>query len=310
MITPKYVPREYISVSTLMKFIRCPRLYFYIKSGLVSKEEAPALDYGKAMHKAVPIAMARGLDEALAAFESIWKGREVDDKRNSRRARLQLSHFAHSHGGGRSIYTFERPPANPGIELAEETSEFEVPAVLDVGLPIPLVVQIDGLVKHRDTNELWGWEFKTTSRLNASLFENMEMNPQILTYTLALRTLTGTRVKGMMAEAMLIDKSKVDNMTHLIQVEDHHLESIKLWLRFYAMQLLACEKKYSEIGAEAFVKNFAGCSAYPQFYMPSWMCDYANLCRVENWENLISLYDVREDHKFIKLTNGVTNGTA
>jgi hypothetical protein len=301
---PPYVPREYLSVSTLMDFIRCPRRYFHRKSGLQSPSESEAIAplYGTAMHKAVPVALAAGLAPALEAFQSVWENNEGDDKRNTRRAAAQLGHFVHSHSQGRSIYSFEKPPAG-AIEVDETTSPFEIPAVIDVGLSVPIVVRIDGLVRHRDTDDLWGWEFKTTSRLNASLFDGLEMNPQILTYTLALRSLTGLKVRGMMTEAMLIDKVKVDNMTHPIAVQDHMVDSIALWLRFYGELLLACEKRYLETGDfNSFPKNFSGCSAYPHFYIPSWPCDYSNLCRVEDWRNLTSLYSHKPDHKFIKLT--------
>ena len=301
MTEPKYAPREYLSVSTLMSFIRCPRRYFYQKCGLTTHEEPAALKYGTAMHKAVPLSFTKSLDEVYATFDSVWQGVEADEKRNPRRARAQLSHFQHSHRGGRSIYTFEPPPSGT-IKLDEETSEYEVPAVIDVGLPIPLVVRIDGLVRHRDTGELWGWEFKTTSRLNSNLFEGMEMNPQVLTYTLALQTLTGQKIKGMIAEAMLIDKTKVDNMAHPIPVQPHMVKSIATWLRYWGQLLLDCEAREAELGAEAFIKNFAGCSAYPLYYMPSFACDFANLCRVENWKDMVPFYRVKPDHKFVNLT--------
>lgn len=302
---PKYAPREYLSVSTLMSFIRCPRSYYYQKCGISPREEPAALNYGTAMHKAVPLTFTKGLDAAYEAFLSVWGDVETDEKRNPRRAKAQLSHFCHSHQGGRSIYNFEPPPAGT-IKLDEETSEYEVPAVVDIGLPIPLVVRIDGLVRHRDTNELWGWEFKTTSRLNANLFEGMEMNPQVLTYTMALQTLTGQRVRGIIAEAMLIDKTKVDNMAHPIVVQDHMVKSITTWHRYWGQLLLACEAREAELGAEAFIKNFAGCSAYPLYYMPSFACGFSNLCRVDNWKDMVGFYNVKPDHKFVKLT---TEGT-
>lgn len=317
---PRYAPRSYLSVTSLMDFVRCPRRYMYRKSGLQSQEQSGAPVYGTAMHKAVPIALTEGFAPAYAAFRTVWDGSLDDDKRNLRRAEAQLKHFAFSHAGSKSIYTFETPP-DGGIKLEEDTSPFEVPVVLDVGLAVPLVLRIDGLVRHRDTGELWGWEFKTVSGWAWSkIFENLEMHPQILAYTLALKTVTGLNVRGMMTEAMLIDKTKVENMTHPIPVQEHQLENILNWLRYYGSLLLACEARAAEIAQghiaagdsnalaswddqlRAFPQNFAGCSAYPQYYLPSFGCDYANLCRVAQPSNMVSFYDIVEDHQFIKLT--------
>jgi hypothetical protein len=300
-LTPQYTKRDYLSITTLLEFVRCPRRHFYRKSGLVPRDaDITALVYGSAMHKAVPICLTEGLKNAFEAFSSVWDEKLANDKRSTQRAYAQLSHFYHTHSGGRSIYSFEKPPRGD-IALEEETSPLEVPAVIDVGLPIPLFVRIDGLVRHRDTGELWGWEFKTASRLNASLFEAMEFSPQVLSYTMALRTITGLDVRGMMAEGMLIDKAKVDNMLHPIPVQEHLMADILRWLKYWGSLLLACEEQYTLQGAEAFVKNFAGCTPYVHHYTTGWPCEYMNLCRVPDYTQMISYYDVKEDHKAIKL---------
>lgn len=310
-LTPTYSPRDYLSVTTLMSFVRCPRLYFYHKSGLVPKDQGNALQYGTAMHKAIPVVMTQGMDAGFKAFLSEWDDERdgADIKRSVQRAFSQLSHFHHTHKDGKGIYTFEQPPANPGIELDDSTSPFEVPGVIDVGLEVPIVVRIDGLVKHRDTGELWGFEFKTASKLYG-LFESLEKHPQVLVYSAVLKTLTGQNIRGMMCEGMLIDAKKVDNMSHPIPVHEHHLEAGLNWLRYYGGLLLDAEKKYAEFeqanpgsGAKAFIQNWCGCTPYPNFYMTSsFPCDYHHLCEAKQWQDQASLYDVKPDHKFIKLT--------
>lgn len=309
-LQPTYHKRTYFSVSTLVSFARCPRRYFYQKCGLQSREEALALDYGTAMHKAIPaILTGRGLEVAMEEFQSVWQGREGDEKRNSKRAIQQLGHFLFTHKDGKSLYNLLPAPEGT-LELNEDTSTFEVPALLDVGLPIPVFVRIDGLTTHRDNGDFYGLEFKTTSRLDAKFFDSFEMNVQILTYALALRTLTGKQIKGFFVEGMLIDKSKLDNITHPVLTLDHHLKAIHRWLQYWGSLLLAAEDMYLKNSnpddASAFVQNFAGCTAYPHFYISSFPCEYMNLCRVENWKDLTSLYDVVPDHNPIKLTIGET----
>lgn len=317
MTTLTYYPREYLSISTLLDFVRCPRRYFYSKCGLVEAGEEPnAPLYGQAMHKAVPVVLTQGLPPAIEAFKSVWRDELSDDKRSLSRAISQLGHFNMTHASNRSLYIFQPPPSG-SIKLDEATSDYEVPFVLEIGLPVPLTGRIDALVKHRDTGEYWGWELKTVSGWQWSrIFEGLELHPQVLTYTLALQTLTGLNVRGILAEAMLIDKSKVDNQLQPILVQDHLLEDIHKWLRYYGELLLASEQAALELrskGASAlemsrvFVKNFAGCTPYPLFYMTaSWGCDYRNLCRHKEPENMLSMYSIKPDHKFVTLTKEPT----
>jgi len=182
----EYKERTYLSVSTLLDFKRCPRRFFYRKLGLTSRVEPTALIYGSAMHKAVPIAVTEGIKPAIAAFLSVWGKTVAKDTMNVERAIASLSHFIHTHEGRKSIYKFLPPPSG-ALEVEDLVSDYEVPWILDIELDIPLVGRIDALVEHRDTGELWGWEFKTVGRsVGSYFFESFEMNIQILTYALAL----------------------------------------------------------------------------------------------------------------------------
>lgn len=298
-----YSKRKHLSVSTLMDFVRCPRRYFYKKSGLTPTEEGNALLYGTAMHAAVPeMLVSDSLDVGFKIFSDIWDEGLANTKRNLVRARAQLAHYLFTHQNGRGIFTFEKPQI-PQVDMGEDVSEYEIAGVIDIGLAVPLVVRVDGLVRHRDTGELWGWELKTTGKLNASLFDNLEFHPQILVEALVLRTLTELDIKGVIVEGILVDYKKLDNLCKPIPVYDHQIEQILAWLRFYGSLLLELEAQDSGEG-ERFLQNFAGCSSYSWFYLPSWICDYANLCRIENWRDLESLYNVKPEKEFIKLTAG------
>jgi hypothetical protein len=108
-----------------------------------------------------------------------------------------------------------------------------------------------------------------------------------------------------MVEGMLIDAKKLENMCHPIYVQDHYLDKIHKWLRYYGGLLLACEEseKTSEIPGDAFPQNFSGCNSYHHYYMPGWACDYSTLCRTEDWRNLASMYTVKEEeHRFVNLS--------
>lgn len=299
----EYKNRKYLSVSTLLDFKRCPRRFFYRKLGLTSRVEPTALIYGSAMHKAVPVAVTQGLEPAVKAFISVWGKTTPTDVMNVEKAIASIRHFIFTHEGGKSIYEFLPPPSGT-LAVDDLVSDYEIPWVLDIGLSIPLVGRIDAWVKHRDTNEKWGWEFKTVGRsIGSYFFESFEMNIQNLTYSLALRTMTGETVEGMMIEAMLKHKTKVDNMIHLEPVADHHLEDVLHWLQRTGSELLHCEHRLEEYPPEeVFIKDFSGCSAYPLFYMQSWRCEYSDLCRVADWHTMEDLYDVKPEFVFAELT--------
>lgn len=299
----EYRPRDYLSYSTLMSFCRCPRKYFYEKCGIYPHDEAIALHYGTAMHRAVSTIMEKGIAEAHKDFMKIWSesGCAGDDKRNPMRALDQLSHFYHTHVGDRSIYRM-LPPVESNVVLPEDVSPNEIVFALDVGLRVPIVGRLDGWCEHRDSKDAYAYEFKTTSRLTSNMFDSLELNPQVLTYALVTKTMTGRDIKGVMFEAMLIDKTKVDNITHPVPIQEHMLDDILIWLRYMGELLLSCEDRLAAGLTDAFPKNFSGCSAYPMFYQTGSKCEYENLCRVPKWQDMVRYFQIRPEHKMIDLT--------
>ena len=328
---PCYADRTYLSVSTLVNFARCPRRYFFDKCGLRGEGLMLAPRYGSAMHIAVPIALgniqlesSETLKLAMAGFLSSWieveeeiEAAGCDDKKghNRRCAERSLAHYIHTHKDGRSIFKLTLPPeaALPEEMLAvgEKTSPWEVPWAIDIGLDVPLCGFLDATCTHRDTGEPWIWELKTTSRLSSQFFEAHDMYVQNMTYTLVGQTLD-VPVAGVMVEGMLKSPKKVDNQIQMVPVQSHHLDAIMVWLHRVGGDLLNCEKTYNNLLEEhdgdmllasaAFYQDFTGCTPYSHFYMPGWRCDYADLCRVPDWQMLTDLYKVVPDHNFLSVT--------
>ncbi len=317
-----YRPRKYLSISTLLDYMRCPRKYFYAKCGLSSLEEPLAPQYGLAMHKAIPTALAlEDLDAAMKDFLSVWEETEdkisesfdgvEDPKRNRKTARRTLQHFIHTHKSSKSLYKLYQPEWTGMIQTDKKTSDFEVPWVIDIGLDIPLVGRFDGACRHRDTDEEWLWELKTTSRLNSNFFEAHEMYPQTLTYSLVAKTLFGVDIKGVMVEGVLVSKTKVDNIVQPVPVLDHHLQDILTLLQINGQRLLDMEGAMENLtDATPFHKDFSGCTPYPHYYMPGWRCDYADLCRAPDWKPFTGMFNVREEHDFLRSTDLTVLGGA
>lgn len=318
----QYRPRKYLSVSTLVDFARCPRRYFYRKCGLQPATDLPPLapTYGSAMHVAVPIALeTEDLAKSLSGFMSEWgpiadkmeELGETDKKRNVRCAERSLRHFIFTHSGNKSLYRLA-PPPDGTLESDERTSSFEVPWAIDVGLSVPLVGRFDGFCTHRDTGETWIWELKTTSRLDGRFFEAHEMYTQNLVYTLVGQTLLNAPVAGVMVEGILVAASKVDNQTHPLPVREHHLQDVLTWVQRTGNRLLGMERDFHRLteierkpieeAASAFYKDFTGCTPYTHFYMPGYRCEYATLCREDNWPALLPMYEITEEHDFLAVT--------
>ena len=297
-----YQPRQWLSISSLVSFSRCPRKYFYSSGCRLGSPNGPhpALTFGQAIHKAHPQLLIgedkTKIERALKDFSSIWTSevdaQAQDKKRNINVAYRMLLDFYQGHSNGRSIYELVEPPKS-NLIIAEDTNDFEVPFAIDIGLRVPLVGRIDALVRHRDSKKLWALEWKTASEVSQRFLEGFQRSPQCLAYCLALRVLTQEPVEGTMVEGLLVSTSR--NLTQLIPVPalDHHIENFIKWATLMGGLLLECER------LKEFPQHFTGCGPYSQFGMPGFSCEFGNLCDVPDWTRLKSLYATSEDRPFI-----------
>lgn len=289
-----YSKRKWLSISSLVNCARCPRRYFY-SSGcrlIPAEGEHVALKFGEAIHAAVPWILAENnLNKALNEFKRVWGNTLGDEKRNETNAKLMLIEYQASHRPGNCLFTIKAPPKGD-IEISDRVSPWEIPWAIDIGLDVPLVGRIDGLCTHRDTNEPFGLEFKTSSEMSTRLAVGFEMNPQITGYTLALRTYTGEPVAGVMMDLIAVKKAGPQSMPYPIRVRDHQLQDFLDWARFWGGMILECEKTGD------FPRFYTGCNPYSQFGSPGFMCEYKNLCQVPDWTQLKGFYKERTDKPF------------
>lgn len=292
-----YNKREYLSISSLCAFARCPRRYFY-SSGCRLKDGPPhsALLFGEAIHKAFPLAVLSGVQEAMRAFDTVWDDANADDKRNRDKATLMLADVHHSHKGARSLYELLEPPGG-ALEIEDRVSDYEVPFAIDIGLDVPLVGRIDGLVRHRDTKELFGLEIKTSQEVSGRYFDQYQIHPQPQGYTLALRQLVEEPVAGVIVEALRVSKTpRVETLPHPIRVSDFELKDFVTWAHFIGSQLLECER----LGE--FPKAPSGCATYAMFGQSGFVCDFQRLCKVEDWTTMADTFEVGNDRPFVMPT--------
>ena len=84
-----YEVRDHLSPSSICKFARCPRLFFY-SSGCRMKavEASTAMTYGSAMHHAIPFMYDNSIDKAMAAFAQVWEDHDQDNDRPRNSSRV------------------------------------------------------------------------------------------------------------------------------------------------------------------------------------------------------------------------------
>lgn len=302
-----FTPMPFVTVSTLRTFKRCPRKYFYEYGANLGPPEGPhpALKFGEAIHKALGIlATSDDLAQALEGFRDVWQDRDGlgDDRRNTAQAIKILMEYTQNHSGGKSLYKLVKPPTTGGLVMVDDqTSDYEVPFALDLGLELPFCGRIDALVQHRDSGEYWGLEWKTTSEMSPRFLEGFTLNSQVIGYTTALRALwPDLKIRGFMVEALATLKTRQDNMLIPIYVQDHLCDDFISWAKWRTTEIQEMTK------LKNFPKDFAGCNPYDQFGMPGYTCQYTRLCQSEDWQGLVGTYSKREQYSpFVQI--GETN---
>jgi hypothetical protein len=199
--------------------------------------------------------------------------------------------FFEGHSPDRAMYEMvERPVL--AARVATE-SPWEIPFALDIGLELPLVGYVDGLVKHRNTGELWALEWKTTSEDSARFLDGFRMNPQAVGYALALKMM-GVEVQGTIVESLLVSKVKSATLANPIVVGDQLMEEFVKWARWKGEQLLASVK------TGYFPKDLSHCNTYPCFGMAGFTCDHQPLCLVgDGWEDVAELMPRTKEREFV-----------
>lgn len=281
-----YKKRQHLSVTSICRLARCPKHFFFSKGlnlQLPSEYRDRAFLFGSGIHKAVSKSHRGDLDGAMVDFMEIWGDEEGDMKRNPGVARSLLKRFVDMHSGGEGIYELIPPPK--GTEIEQDTSIDEVPFVIDVGIPVPVVGRIDAVSKHRHTGELWGIEYKTASQMGIVFNDMFYSSPQILTYTLALRLLTGEDWKGFFIEGFLCAKTRTEVLIIPVSVEEYALEQILEWWQFQYDRLRIYE------AAGYFPCNFGACTPYDGFGQQGFACEFRDLCMTKDWTTLLGLYE-------------------
>lgn len=276
-----------IDSSGLCCFRRCPAKYYFERIlGLENPEvDTTAVDYGTAMHVALPLCYEYSYKEAFEKFKDVWLGMgydNSDDKRNLIRAEATLKEFAETHTPEICPYTLIKSSiASPDHKLIDPN---EIPFRIDIGGALPLCGRLDKAVRWKTTKALCALDYKTSSEVSARLFDNFYLSPASIAYTLGLSQLTGERAIGLIVELVRVSKTNAESQMNLIFVKDKMISDFLEFANKTTDEILKANEE------KLWVKNLSGCAPYGMFGQPGYFCKYKKLCDCENWQDATKFY--------------------
>lgn len=301
-----YKKREYLTITELDTFARCPRAYFY-KAGcgfravpVDGQSGSQAMFFGTCIHKAIGAYFSRfELDDAFKVFAADWGDTLGDEKRNGDTARMMLASFASKHPKGGGLYTPLPPPQSiVEIDKGDKISDWEIPFAIDIGLPIPLMGRMDGWCRSNITGEIFLNEYKTSYEISKRFFDGFRRSPQVIGYTLAARTGALPDVRGCYVEALKSAKTSWDTQILPVDVPDFEIERFVKWAQILGNQILECEERGD------WPQFPTGCHPYSQFGIVGYLCEYDALCSVPEWQTMKQFYNVDRHIPYILKVKG------
>jgi len=274
----------YVSNSGLTDFRRCPaRYYFKHILGIEAKGSMfSALEYGLALHRAIPYVQRDRLNEANDIFRTSWKGSgcEEDAKRNLLNASKMLEDFHRKNIQGKQrAYSLIEPPPCPEFEDGYSDQEFAFCMHLSEH-GIPFVGRIDGVGERNENGKIWGVEYKTTSEFGQRFLNSFEINSQILGYGTVLCLYYGIeQVEGFFLEAFRVTSKSPESYTVPIFIHETQVEMFIELFEKTLDEIVEC------VESGKFLQDVTACTTYNQHGSPGYLCEFSPLCKAQNEES-------------------------
>lgn len=280
---------DYIDASGMVKFACCStRFLFERLMGLVAPDDnTVAPDYGTAMHRALPYCYKgpddtkQAVEEFIAAWEKYDYGYQ-DEKRNPDTAENSLIGFAATHSPNSCPYEVLKYPIS--AKTADIISPNEIPFLIDIGGELPGAGRIDLAVRWKDTGDIWADDYKTASEISPRYFKCFTAACQPCMYTLALSTIAGVDVKGMIVEAIRTSKKNVENQIHFVFITQHQLEVFLEFANATAFAMLCCND------SGEWPQHPSNCSPQAMYIAPGRLCPYRSICDYKDWKRQVQYF--------------------
>ncbi len=283
---------EHISCSSYCTFRRCPFKYYLQNLERLEKPDFKplALDYGKVMHLCLPLCYDGDATKAIELFNSEWSQLPYgsDDKvRNPLVAAHALRNFAMMRSDRLRPYDLVRMPFDSPTGK-DKVSEWEVTFAIDIGGKLPFVGRIDAPIKMRSDGSIWPMDYKTSREVSDRLFNDLIESPQAIGYTLAVSHLFGTDCKGTAFEVI-----RSSDKNQEVQFFPSYIKSFQI-SEFMAELNRATEEILQYNDQQEWPRRRTGCGSYSCYGVPSYQCQYKNLCSQHAWEEMTRYFVQRE----------------
>jgi len=291
-------PPTFLDPSNYAIWKRCEAKYaFRNLLGLTSPGGKIALDYGSAIHCAMPFLQRGMLPEAIKAFGASWsadlaKGTfEEDSKRNvSCATQMIMKWYVERFKAGAIPYEIIEP-LSTGVEPSERYSDQEFAFSVDMSAEdgpvcLPFCGRCDGLSRCKSTGGTWPVEYKTTSELSNRFTSSFSLNSQLIGYATAVSLLQGQNVEGVFLEALRVTSKDQMNLCVPVRVEPHKIEAFIESFQKTSGEILEATR------TGTFDQDFSACAPYAQFGSHGYQCEFAILCGSPDWRSMLDAFVV------------------
>jgi hypothetical protein len=284
---------KYLDASGFSCFNRCPAKYYFSRLlGLgVRGARMIAPDYGTCIHAALPFCYnMQTVELGIQEFNKLWDDYgygETDPKRNKKRAKDMLLHFASKRAGAQCPYEIVKFPMIQAPNGCKKVSDTEIPFLIDIGACYPLAGRIDLAIKWNLDGQLWPADYKTTSELSPRLSESFWNSPQACAYTIAMQHLTGKPAPGLMVEAIRVSPVNDEIALYPVHILPHLLDNFSHEFAVVTDTIQTCNN------VQLWTQKPSGCASYAMYGFPGSECEYKALCNSPDWTDIEPLYEHR-----------------
>jgi len=225
---------RYLDSSSLGEFKRCPKAYFFrYVLGYTDKEEKIYFAFGRAYHKFreqievmwqedPSVDFGSIIGSGMIAAMNVW-GNTNDPPPKSRFFWLTRNRLTEAMIEGGKVWVNEKKAGRVKVLQTEQPFSVVLPnGVVRTG-------RFDNVVEHNG-KEVWGRDYKTTTKEMQQWEKGLDPNDQFIGYTVAQRLLTGRKVKGQIIEVVLNHRPTKDGPkpikieTRMVQYVDGQID--------------------------------------------------------------------------------------
>lgn len=252
--------------TAMMTYKTCPRKYFYrIVLGFSPKETAEYFAFGTAYHKFREVLQRKADVDKLPVQEAFIEALKVAEAFYPEAKQPKLGSkwdFLTKDRLRQSCYKAFEHWLKERLDGHIRVIAFEQPFILELADGTKIAGRADNIVDWR--HEIWGRDFKTSSKLGPFYSRTLEPNDQFTRYTFGEAAVTGRKVKGQIVEVLFNSKKEGPKIEVFTTTRSEG--QIARWLQEHSFWISLIEKSRNE---DMYPMNEKSCS----------FCEYHSVCK-------------------------------